>query len=214
MTSLNSKQIKTYQWRNALKMINRHRQQRFLTFLGSFAYFLCLSLGLFLRKVLNEYIKIEEVPLYDDERVDSTLHQLINLLSQIEVGIILMVGGLILFGFFFFITGLRRQLLLNQEEIAIKRLLGSSFTQVTREFYLEYVLPIIVACVIGLLAGTLILGVIYLVVTLGYQQNWPTAWSHPLMINGMVMLVVSLIVTIQYRKTRRLIVKSENKKSN
>lgn len=205
-----TEQVRNYQWKNGLKMIKRNRKQVFFSLLGSFSYFLCLGLGLSLRRVLREYIRIEEAPLYEGELVDSTLGQLIDLLSGVEIGIVMMLIGLLIFGYFFFYTGLRRQLILHQEEIAIKQLLGSSLSHVTHEFYLEYVLPIVVAGLAGLLSGVVILGVIYLIVTIGYLQNWPTPWYHPFKVNGLIIIVVALIIKIHYWTNLKLITKEKS----
>lgn len=199
--------MKQYQWRNALKMIDRYRKETYFRFFGSIGYFLCLGLGLSLRKTLREYIKVEEVPLYDGQMMGSSLDQLISLLAGIEVGIVLFLAGLLLFGFFFFVTGLRRQLILQQEELKIKRFLGSSINQVTGEFFWEHLLPVVVGGIVGLAGGLLLLVGIYLVVTRGYRESWPTSWVPYVTINGTIILGASLLFFRQYRKIRKLIVR-------
>lgn len=198
------KLAKKYQWELVVTLLRRYSKQTFLVSLGSFSYFLFLSLGMIGRHVIRETIKIEEVPLFDNEELmGSTRQQLVQLLSHIEIGLFLLIAGLILFGLFFFMTGIRRQLLLLKEEIKIKCLVGSDLNQVTREFYWEQTFPIIISGGMALVVSDIIYGLVYLVLVFGYQQPWHSDWHYLLKGNGSVIIVGGIVWLWQYRSIKR-----------
>lgn len=204
-------QAKRYQVKNALKMIKRDHKQSLLRVIGSGAYFLLLEVGMIGQRFLSDSRKIEELSLYDSQdRVNEGQWELVQYLTQLTIGLWILLVGLSVFGYFFFGTGIRRQLLVNQEEIQIKGLLGSSSSHISREFYLEQVLPVGVGGLLGLIIGLIVSYCGRLILILVYHASWPTVWYYPFIISSLLIIITCVTLLNQYRKIKKRINKINN----